>query len=184
MMKSSRTWISIHAPREGGDFFFLYLYANLVKFQSTPPARGATMFLRRGPVKLKISIHAPREGGDNQFKVRKQGTHRFQSTPPARGATCLFLLLILSHGIFQSTPPARGATITPKRPMTIYGHFNPRPPRGGRRGPQRQGKCQEPISIHAPREGGDSQGFRVITELKISIHAPREGGDPPIFSGE
>ena len=36
--------ISIHAPREGGDF----------------------MFLRRGPVKLKISIHAPREGGDSK----------------------------------------------------------------------------------------------------------------------
>ena len=26
------------------------------------------MFLRRGPVKLKISIHAPREGGDQTAK--------------------------------------------------------------------------------------------------------------------
>ena len=36
--------ISIHAPREGGDF----------------------MFLRRGPRYFMISIHAPREGGDSK----------------------------------------------------------------------------------------------------------------------
>ena len=41
MMKSSRTWISIHAPREGGD-------------QARPPVAPGT----------RISIHAPREGGD------------------------------------------------------------------------------------------------------------------------
>ena len=34
------------------------------------------------------------------------------------------------------------------------------------------------ISIHAPREGGDS-GTRIYTydNTGISIHAPREGGD-------
>ena len=33
------------------------------------------------------------------------------------------------------------------------------------------------ISIHAPREGGDSTAVMVVTTSSISIHAPREGGD-------
>ena len=59
------------------------------------------------------------------------------------------------HGAFQSTPPARGATAQAR--------------------PQRRGR---EISIHAPREGGDTTlknaGLQAAT---ISIHAPREGGD-------
>ena len=40
------------------------------------------------------------------------------------------------------------------------------------------------ISIHAPREGGDSVkdcGFEAF--IKISIHAPREGGDSYMEGG-
>ena len=33
------------------------------------------------------------------------------------------------------------------------------------------------ISIHAPREGGDSLAGGICCEIIISIHAPREGGD-------
>ena len=34
------------------------------------------------------------------------------------------------------------------------------------------------ISIHAPREGGDSLAVAQAGQVKIiSIHAPREGGD-------
>ena len=33
------------------------------------------------------------------------------------------------------------------------------------------------ISIHAPREGGDSSKRNRIVDANISIHAPREGGD-------
>ena len=79
--------ISIHAPREGGDVRLWLLCLLLWAFQSTPPARGATLigciigqlssyFNPRPPrggrrdVTSKeekeklISIHAPREGGD------------------------------------------------------------------------------------------------------------------------
>ena len=35
-----------------------------------------------------------------------------------------------------------------------------------------------PISIHAPREGGDGYQMHCVAEkLVISIHAPCEGGD-------
>ena len=56
---------------------------------------------------------------------------------------------------FQSTPPARGAT------QQIFNRF-----------------IFLPISIHAPREGGDASLYRAVAVFsRISIHAPREGGD-------
>ena len=56
--------ISIHAPREGGDFRPVHLHRFVQRFQSTPPARGAT------------------SSTPYSFALRL-----FQSTPPARGAT-------------------------------------------------------------------------------------------------
>ena len=77
--------ISIHAPREGGDDFKGGLLKKVCnfnprpprggrqgwetrwkdeqKFQSTPPARGATGHAALGKILGYISIHAPREGG-------------------------------------------------------------------------------------------------------------------------
>ena len=78
----------------------------------------------------------------------------FNPRPP-RGGRLYLWPLCLPVWVFQSTPPARGAT-----------------------GQDRQKKQAGDISIHAPREGGDTKvtGYNVfITE--ISIHAPREGGD-------
>ena len=82
---------------------------NFLLFQSTPPARGATYWGVKKKGDGSISIHAPREGGD------------------------AYLLM--------SIPPNK--------------HFNPRPPRGGRL--LYLDDCVEgrEISIHAPREGGD-----------------------------
>ena len=104
-----------------------------VAFQSTPPARGATIahslilpslsdFNPRPPrggrpvdggvqvVLESISIHAPREGGDLFCVGSTMPPYLFQSTPPARGATRMH----------ASSPCSRS-------------YFNPRPPRGGRR---------------------------------------------------
>ena len=78
---------------------------------------------------------------------------------------------------FQSTPPARGATLVllvglDHTPISIHA-------------PREGGDCSgsgctfsRPISIHAPREGGDLRhGVAPGGEARISIHAPREGGD-------
>ena len=63
-------------------------------------------------------------------------------------------------GLFQSTPPVRGAT-----------------------GERRHHPVQHPISIHAPREGGDGPESGSVPGQPISIHAPREGGDWFISNG-
>ena len=60
--------ISIHAPREGCDQYTWELYQYFYKFQSTHPARGATVPPIEPPLDPPISIHAPREGCD-QIKV-------------------------------------------------------------------------------------------------------------------
>ena len=56
--------ISIHAPREGGDAILGTLDFIKDIFQSTPPARGATVADQMQDQSSSISIHAPREGGD------------------------------------------------------------------------------------------------------------------------
>ena len=100
--------VSIHAAREGGDvvgavdatglFCFnprrprgrrLDLAINgttVPVFQSTPPARAATITAGLDNETRMVSIHAAREGGDDR---RRWSTERakFQSTPPARAAT-------------------------------------------------------------------------------------------------
>ena len=38
------------------------------------------------------------------------------------------------------------------------------------------------ISIHAPREGGDFRVGNLIAGFVISIHAPREGGDLAVYT--
>ena len=130
-------------------------FASSSRFQSTPPARGATHGRSGHRFCSAISIHAPREGGDGDLP--QQRIHMTISIhAPREGGR---------HGR-RASPPYPGC------------HFNPRPPRGGRPPPPCRIGQQKRISIHAPREGGDN--FHTPPARKswfISIHAPREGGD-------
>ena len=145
-------------------------------FQSTPPARGATC--------AKFNVGA--------------GRFNFNPRPPRGGRPPALTIWGIST-VFQSTPPARGATSAPLARPAGRDYFNPRPPRGGRliafclsrtgavfqSTPPARGATRRPqifqnrqgISIHAPREGGDSPSLPSIYACPISIHAPREGGD-------
>ena len=166
--------ISIHAPREGGDFQSFQVIAFINKFQSTPPARGATVHVWPLVKQQRISIHAPREGGDAPGGSTGTGQRRFQSTPPARGATApsiwrpahahfnprpprggrpFYQIHETSSAAFQSTPPARGATPSPEALPVI-----------------------QPISIHAPREGGDQKRIsRACQPDNFNPRPPRGG---------
>ena len=98
-------------------------------FQSTLPARGATGERAHTARMLLISIHAPRTGSDGALKK-------------------LFPSLL-----FQSTLPARGAT-------TFVVHAQ-----------------KSNISIHAPRTGSDPAASQSRQPPAISTHAPRTGSD-------
>ena len=157
--------------------FLFFPGSSAVIFQSTPPARGATPAqpppLWPGVISIhapreggdddvvsemrrvwEISIHAPREGGDFRSVIALPARRNFNPRPP-RGGRRIPAAVSAATYRFQSTPPARGATYS--RDMTLQGIV---------------------ISIHAPREGGDSSWLSTAeAPQQISIHAPREGGD-------
>src|ERR1039458_7891288 len=101
-------------------------------FQSTPPARAATLAEDVRDPGVPVSIHAAREGGDTAIRWPSPWPSWFQSTPPARAATLAEDVRdpgvpVSIHAAreggdpairwpspwpswFQSTPPARAAT--------------------------------------------------------------------------
>ena len=74
--------ISIHAPREGSDVFYIAYEVDIV-----------------------ISIHAPREGSDVIVSDIKFIRCQFQSTLPARGATVNFAMLAIRPDNFNPRSP-------------------------------------------------------------------------------
>ena len=146
--------ISIHAPREGGDIRRDRHRPNRDKFQSTPPARGATT---KGVADMACNLFqsTPPARGATLRPPRRAGQRPdFNPRPPRGGRRCVFPVPG-EPPIFQSTPPARGAT---------QRHYSRSP--------------STFISIHAPREGGDAKPFcQLLHHICISIHAPRVGGD-------
>ena len=173
--------ISIHAPREGSDSGCPAWCSSAwhfnprsprgerpwqswptplwYGFQSTLPARGATVSFVSLPGSNSISIHAPREGSDYRTLRSAELLALFQSTLPARGATQSHLRC--THSIqFQSTLPARGATWEYTGGTIYEDDFNPRSPRGERHDLRHMGGVVGVISIHAPREGSDLPGIR------------------------
>ena len=145
-------------------------------FQSTLPARGATLAVSAGTLVWIISIHAPRTGSDfsssrivlisSNFNPRSPHGERpatphaivrmvtFQSTLPARGAT-QSSTFITHLSAFQSTLPARGATRFSMLADTTFKHFNPRSPHGERQnssGSYTAGLHFNPRSPHGERQ--------------------------------
>ena len=124
--------ISIHAPREGGDFMVVRVVPRISFISIHAPREGGDHRKDENGLYVIISIHAPREGGDHTKRLMICARSRFQSTPPARGATSIFC--------------------TKGWPKNISIHA---PREGGDLMFLRRGSRHFMISIHAPREGGD-----------------------------
>ena len=152
--------ISIHAPREGGDVAEGVSSVPTVEFQSTPPARGATVRVVPHGAQRLISIHAPREGGDCGCDRVLSGRHPISIHAPREG------------GDFRR--PATGITLV---------YFNPRPPRGGRRACPAGRFPVLRISIHAPREGGDAVPLAdVLDKVQFQSTPPARGATAKMHS--
>ena len=102
--------ISIHAPREGSDRHLFRTARTRKKFQSTLPARGATIIISELIKAVRISIHAPREGSDSSSAATHRRRWHFNPRSPRGERRCPAKS---EHRVteFQSTLPARGATI-------------------------------------------------------------------------
>ena len=124
------------------------------KFQSTRPARGATIGLVSTIAGCRnFNPRAPRGARRDNITNIERGLDNFNPRAP-RGARRVSGILIAVMLIFQSTRPARGATTA--KDNEVFGYQ---------------------ISIHAPREGRDYRHARHAHKASISIHAPREGRD-------
>ena len=148
------TDISTHAPRTGSDFARMQKpprclhfnprsphgerhdghagHAVFFPFQSTLPARGATL--------------------TDAHKVILRG--QFQSTLPARGATDVQALL-RAFLCISIHAPRTGSDCAACVAGNEPGNFNPRSPHGERRKSYSAFNAYQRISIHAPRTGSD-----------------------------
>ena len=102
--------ISIHALREEGDHYVVYIVSRTKRFLSTPSARRATRWPHSSdPDPLHFYPRPPRGGRLSNAVGRRTMT------------------------VFLSTPSARRATANRVAAADHDQHFYPRPPRGGRR---------------------------------------------------
>ena len=128
----SRRGISIHAPREGCDSKTDEEYYTELEFQSTHPARGATVLLWCLPADRLISIHAPREGCDHADGHVTVNKTPFQSTHPARGATSRAACRRAGALNFNPRTPRGVRHVKGFHRYKVRNDFNPRTPRGVR----------------------------------------------------
>ena len=142
-------------------------------FQSTLPARGATIYttginsaalyfnphsprgerhlLENGIVKKAgISIHTPREGSDDSHSFMPSARLLFQSTLPARGATDSLDKCDKSYVISIHTP-REGSDTRLQSGSPRRNHFNPHSPRGERLQPFQFDIMKDYFNPHSPR---------------------------------
>ena len=170
------------------------------RFQSTLPARGATLGCRVAPIPRLISIHAPREGSDspclhlNLSHIRisihapREGSDPGAETGSPQGVISIHApregsdadrpQVLSIHAVFQSTLPARGATETRSTADCPRWHFNPRSPRGERPGQGGILHRRDLFQSTLPARGATPVVIPPLVVVDISIHAPREGSDP------
>ena len=151
----------------------------ILRFQSTPPARGATLPLVLSLVRLTNFNPRPPRGGRHIMREVERNILLFQSTPPARGATTGSILHSTSTKI-SIHAPREGGDIFYGRSAYFPWYFNPRPPRGGRPPPISRIPIVSRFQSTPPARGATGPQRREKYQGQISIHAPREGGDPTL----
>ena len=212
--------ISIHAPRTGSDSRYapscsrsadfnprsphgerpliVAASAASIVFQSTLPARGATLDVvklgRQGefqstlPARGATAAEPGRDGIRPYFNPRSPHgerhepripglTRRFISIHAPRTGSDKRLPLIGSKRIISIHAPRTGSDLRASSWHATLQHFNPRSPHGERRGYKLTDDRDIYISIHAPRTGSDNFCSRRNPQGHISIHAPRTGSD-------
>jgi len=167
-------------------------------FQSTRPARGATVLVVSSIYSFPVSIHAPRAGRDRLALATTRSNASFNPRAP-RGARLTTWPHTPPPMRFQSTRPARGATSLASWDRPVPDSFNPRAPRGARPNiaaatpvaawfqstrPARGATGPLPAvgSLDAFQSTRPARGATGVLPFRtargrVSIHAPRAGRD-------
>ena len=124
--------ISIHAPRAGGDYHhFLISFYSTKHFNPRPPCGGRQGLRCRKPSPEYFNPRPPC-GGRLDKLYEKLTAKQFQSTPPVRGATTGRAARRGGYNRISIHAPRAGGDKAWRRYRCIYQNFNPRPPCGGR----------------------------------------------------
>ena len=170
--------ISIHAPREGGDWLGRTASRKALYFNPRPPRGGRHRcyhgtrhdprdfnprpprggrplnFLVYAANDMLISIHAPREGGDictpQILSLLRISIHAPREGGDVETYSKCSLWIISIHA------PREGGDKPTSAWLFNTIQFQSTPPARGATRPALQGGAGDGISIHAPREGGDS----------------------------
>ena len=174
-------FISIHAPREGGDYNCPCNFSTVKYFNPRPPRGGR---LRMAPGRLLyvahfnprpprggrqrcpwiarhfivISIHAPREGGDVSGGT-VINTNTISIHAPREGGDddpfgIVNIVVISIHA------PREGGDGKSAAYIYFLQNFNPRPPRGGRRGGGIEDPARWKFQSTPPARGATLLGAR------------------------
>ena len=213
--------VSIHAPRAGRDKRWIKqnsirsgfnpraprgarprstsAFAVVCVFQSTRPARGATVGSGVGQCVGRVSIHAPRAGRDRGHR-HKVGFGEVSIHAPRAGRDCGVLFNGGGGGVSIHAPRAgrdfsafvfptaissfnprapRGARHRPAESPSVRCCFNPRAPRGARPFPIVAHTFSSWFQSTRPARGATPPVCPRARPLRVSIHAPRAGRDQP-----
>ena len=169
--------ISIHAPRTGSDMWrrarmsslrdfnprsphgerlnAVSPEGNLILFQSTLPARGATGRSKMTTLTRDISIHAPRTGSDVDFSGLMEKSILISIHAPRTGSDNKIRQEMQQFQQISIHAPRTGSDALAMWCVLNHGNFNPRSPHGERLGIRMAQQAMQKISIHAPRTGSD-----------------------------
>ena len=165
--------ISIHTPREGSDLILIFVFIQLMLFQSTLPARGATKILLPVPLPSTFQSTLPARGAtgerfpmsylDNYFNPHSPRGERHEGYDvitrsdyisihtPREGSDHMQSCKNKPDHAFQSTLPARGATRSSNLLHSFGVNFNPHSPRGERPKGQIPTWIRFDFNPHSPR---------------------------------
>ena len=146
------------------------------KFQSTLPARGATKQPQRVEIILgDISIHAPRTGSDAAVSGEVHHGRDFNPRSPHGERQSSVCSNKSSPCRFQSTLPARGATTSPISSGKLTTYFNPRSPYGERRYLVRIADARIPFQSTLPARGATRQRQHIHRQRRFQSTLPARG---------
>ena len=164
-------------PARGGDRTRPRGWMPSSIFSSTPPARGRRLLRAAGTGRGSpyFNPRPPPRGGDSDIFGKKTTAFDFNPRPPRGGRPSLRFILPLISADFNPRPPRGGLRFRSFETIVLY--FNPRPPRGGRRLWVCATARVREFQSTPPARGATVCRFNGLGEFPISIHAPREGGD-------
>ena len=152
------------------------------EFQSTLPARGATLAEKQPEQEKDISIHAPREGSDVQIIPALIWSSYFNPRSPRGERRAIMPPTAEKSRNFNPRSPRGERRYIPSIVKISIPHFNPRSPRGERRAimPPTAEKSRN-FNPRSPRGERRANGGKIETLHEFQSTLPARGATSTVI---